>query len=384
MTGTPRISWPIAGAACVAVLIEAASNAMFAYSLGYYRATVFGLSVLVDGALLALGSVAVAVFQANLATGILQRQKGAPLWLPLGVLIVCLGYSVGAMASHLLEMQRRRGDALALPAGAHAAARGGQANAQRAYDDAAAAIDRTGQELARLGTPRAAAVIRAEITGARVALSVTQSSKGCTENLGQDWIAAGCSTLLAMRRDLASAEKAEQLAERQAAQRKELVPLAKDLQDARERLAGEHAPSAPSAFEAMLSQVLPWAFAVAVMLCGTFGFAAASRPAKVQPPAPAVPVVPPAASPAPLPRPRAPAKPSSLSDLLQGLTDGTTTAPGCAMLPDGWIDAPQRALANVLGISPGTVCRGLQALEASGSLAVRVVGRKSHLKLTTT
>jgi len=378
---TGRVSWLMFGAACVSVAIEAASNALFAYELGgLVKATVYGLPLYVDGALLAAGSVAIAVFQAHAATEVIHRPPGARIGAAVVILAACLCYSTGAMTAHLLALQQRSFDKVA-------AERAKYDGAAREYQATRAARDRAEQEytraigeLARLGSPRAGTAIQAEIADARISPAVLRETNQCTERLDVARLREACEPLRKLYRERGDATRHAETMATAGEAKTALAERERELAAAVAALKEIPEPAAPWAARLWLAAGLPWIFAAVIELCATVGFALSRRPAaptpshkQVTPPGPSTPPVPTGA--------RRPTKPRDLAELIQSLCDGKTSAAGCTVTDDGWLSASQRDLAAVLGVAAATVSREIKRLKDAGTLATRERGQGQDIKL---
>ncbi len=370
-----KVSWPMIGAASVAVAVEAASNALFAYDLGAVFATIGGVRVAIDGALLAAGSVAIAVVQALTASKLLRSRE--PRRVPACVLAVCLAYSTGAMATHMLALQQRAHDR-------ETAAVAHQARAEAARDTAKADHTRKAAEYARVagrvqsaGETRAPSAIQAAIDAAPVPTSVLRATRQCTSGLADAGLRRACEPLLQLHSERETAGAREKLDGDFAVAKRDLDTAQQKLSAADARLADTPRPEAPWVVRTVLAQWLPWLMAIAIELCATLGFAYAARPApaarREEPPALSEPDA------GTQPRQRA-TKPTDLGELLDGLAAGAIVAPGCIVHPDGWVEASQRSLGAVLGVAAPTVSRQLADLEARKAIATKRVGRGQLIK----
>lgn len=363
------------GAACVSVAAEAASNALFAYELGGLAyAEIRGVRFAVDGALLAGVSVALATFQAHAATSLMapeapNRRANA------AVLGVCLAYSIGAMASHTLKLQQASLDRETRERRVYESARADTTAAEAAAARALAEYQR--REAAAIGSAnvRPVATIDADLAALKIRPDTWKLTDRCTARLDISWAREACEPALALYRERTAAAKATGDVSGFATARAELDRAERAAADARAKLSAIAAPSDPWKIRVVLAMALPWVVTIALELCATLGFGLARRPPARPAPVDAAPIDP------PTPRARHPPRPSTLAALLEGVMAGTTSAPGCTITADGWIDASQRELGTLLGCTAATVCREIEALETAGRIARRKIGRKQQIKM---
>lgn len=362
-------------AAFVAVLAQSASNAIFAYELGgVFVATVYGVRIAVDGAVLAAGSVALAVFQAHTATA-LQREpvarRNPVAWV---LLIGCMCYSLGAMSSHVLKLQRHQNKDIAVARQAYDAAAGNQRAAFEAYQTAKRAHDASVADLQRATAVRSVAEIQAEISSVRINPRAWRDTDQCSK-FPTAWHKQKCDPILDLYRERAAAASRTDRGADAAHARKRLDAAREKLAAANDGLRRAVKPEARWHAEMVLAQLLPWIVAIALELIGTFGFGFAGgkrEPAKVtrrDEPRPAKPA-----------KVDAPAGADELHALLIGLQTGTVRAPECTTA-DGWLIAPQDVLARLLGVTGATISRKLKKLEQQGVIAVRKVGRATRIRV---
>jgi hypothetical protein len=368
-----RINYGILAAACAAVVVEATSNALFAYELGgLARITIGGHDIAADGALLAVASVVIAVFQAHSATTLLERPNDPNRnWTAL-FLCVCLFYSTGAMASHILKMQQHAMDK-------EARARSLYDGAKRDRDAAAATVARLARDveggrdaLAKVEKHRSLTAIQADIPGATPKPDAWKLSAQCTARLHEPWLREACAPMLRLYQERSEALEASTKAAAAETAKGQLATAEAARAAAELKLAGIDAPSDAWAVRVWLAQVLPWVVAVAIEICATLGFKQARRPAAPIAPDPPAPRSPPSRNQV--------AKPSTLGTLLADLSAGTASAPGCTVDADGWICGTLDDLGAVLGVKKATVSRDLANLKSQGLVATRPAGRRNEIK----
>ena len=369
--GTVReISYGVLAAAFVAAAMEAASNAAFAFELGGFLAvTAYGVRVPIDGAILAAGSIAVAVFQARSATLILRGESGSTGIVPFFFLAVCVAYSTGAMTSHLMKLQRLHHER-------ELDARKGYDLAASALKEAEASRDRLETErgdLAKAGT-RSQPEIKAEMERVEIPKRIWRRTAECTEAT-EDESRAACAPFFALRQELARAIRADELGP-------ELAAASVKVADARRAFGQVALPVQRSEQEVFVTTWLPWLFAAVIEACGTFGFALAYRPRAPKPRAPANapnPVAPPSSPPPP--RRRASPAGIDLAATLESIRSGTLDVEGARVVSDGWIELSQRSLGAALGVSATTVNSHVAAAVADGRIAKKASGRSTALKV---
>lgn len=376
---THRTSLLTLAAASVAVTMQAASNALYAYKLGgLAKVDVSGYPVAVDGALLAAGSVAVAVFQARAAASVVHPAPGESRGLAAAIMLGCMCYSVGAMSAHVLQLQRVQQDAIAAERRVYDSAAATRDTAREAYSRAKASLQRRQQELAALGNPRAVSAIQADVEAVRIDPRHWRTSKQCSDNLHLNYIREACEPVLALYKERGAAASRADAARDVDTAARALATERGRLDAAERQLAATPRPTTPWEIERTLAAILPWTFAIVVELTGTFGFAAARRPVPATPPAPESQT---GSQPSQPRRRLAPRKPDGLHALLIGVADGTVSAPGCTVEADGWVTASGRQLAKVLGVAAPTVSRQIERMERDGIIAVKRANGGMQLKL---
>lgn len=376
MSGETRTSWLMLGAATVAVGVEAASNAMFAYDLGVWAVPAGGVTIRADGALLASASVAIAVMQAHSATAIVHHKQPA-FSLAGGMLAVGLALSVGSMSAHMLKLQQHSMERAAAVVAKYEGVAGALRTAQAAYDRAKSEDEAARGRLSNLGAVRSVDAIDADINAARPDANAWRATKECTTLLHVASLAAACGRVLDLRAERAAVTDRAAVAQAAAIAGARLTTAREELDAANAKLADTPRPETPWPVRSFLAQALPWLMATAVITLSTFGFARAVRP--VAPLAPAGPT-PPAGTQVPPPRPARTSRPSSLATLLESLSSGSATVPGCSVDAEGWVDASQRQLAKALGLSNATVSRQLGVLRAQNSVATKIDNGRELIK----
>jgi CRP-like cAMP-binding protein len=194
-----------------------------------------------------------------------------------------------------------------------------------------------------------------------------------------------------------------------------LAALDAELADAKERdrlaavvadLSGKTSTAAPvrdadpqiSAIALALSAVglspdretLAKAFGLLLVLLVELGSTALPRAAFVRVPAAPLPVERRAVA-APVPveaEPVAPAKPRRASrakvdplEVIRAACAGRMAIAGASLTPDGWLYVSQRAIADVVGLSPPTVGRKIEEARRAGTILVRTDSRGSAIRL---
>ena len=341
-------------AASIALAVESASNALFVYGFGQFPVALGGVAFLADGALMAAGSASIAAFQAHAADKLIngKANRGAAVVF----LSACIAYSGGAMAYHLFKLQREHGAKEAAAAAEYRLARG--------------EFDSLSSEMDTLGNPRPVAVVTAEQGGARPEFKTWRATRECTEAT-EPASKDACSRYLELSQEIG-----------RAARKIELQPK---LDKSRLRLEKLTPPTEKSAFESALTAWLPWAFALAIGLCGTFGFALSRRaPASASPAAgrraPPDPTPGPATAAGEAPSAPAPRASGDLAATVAELAAGSLSLPGAVVLQDGWVKVAQDTLGRHLGVSKTTVNNRIKALRAAGRLDVRTDASGSALK----
>lgn len=341
-------------AAAVATVAEAASNALFAYSLGGLAfVAVGGAVVSADGALLAAASVAISALQARSAT---LAIRGPNRLGPALVAVLCLCYSAGAVASHVLKLQRLQTDAR----GKVSATYDGKAKAESKAAGEVAALE---AELASLGATRTEPEVKAALDAAPVSAGVFNRSKQCTE-VTQDDTRQACRPILDLRQEMARAIRAADI-------RQKLVAAKATLKTASEALAGEHRPAQPGAGEQFAAAVLPWIFAVVLIVCATFGWSLAGAPVA----APRKPDEPRRPDPAPLP--------ADAADVMRTLASVSAGAgpSGLALGADGVVRFAQRAASPAFGMPARKLTAALATLAAAGKVSVSSGPRGTEVRV---
>lgn len=351
------VNVPLFAASTVALFAVAASNALFAYELG---GSFIVDGVPVDGVLLASASVALAIFQADRAAAAIRGDRTA--WL---FLAICLTYSLGAMASHVMQLQSDRARV--------------DVSARVKYNDAKAERDRRRAELDAIGVARSVAEISAAEAIAPVPEAIRRRSGGCVD-VTEAETRRMCGPLLDLRAERARADR-----------RAEIEPK---LTSAEAKLEKLEPPAERSAVGETVRAVLPWVFAIALEFLETFGFglAFAAKPARPEAPRPARifvedngtaagPPVPPVKPVQPARALKGSAGAEGLYRLLDRIEAGTGIIPTAIVQPDGWISAGQSEIGGALGVSKTTVNNWLSHLVGAGRVQKRIDGRNVSLKI---
>lgn len=341
-------------AAAVATIAEAASNALFAYSLGGLMPVTIGeRTISADGALLAAASAAISAIQARSAT---LAVRGPNRVGPAAVMVLCLCYSAGALTSHVLKLQRLQADE--------------RGKVSRSYDSKASARDRAAAELAALeaelaplAAQRSEPEVRAAMDAAPVPAAVFRRSNQCTE-VTQDDTRQACQPILTLRVEMARAIRAGEL-------RRDLPGKRVALTAAEAALAGEQKPAEPGAAEQFAAAVLPWVFSVVLIVCATFGWALALAP--VAPPK--APDAPRRHDPSPLPPDAA-----GVMQVLASVAAGSGP-PGLSLGGDGSVRFAQRAASAAFGMPQRKLASTLSMLAAAGKVAVASGPRGTEVRV---
>jgi hypothetical protein len=233
-----------------AILAEAMSNALRAYSLGthldQFTLSIGHFPVSIAGAVLALAAVAVTGSQARAAwVALTPSSPGRQRWVAGATAALLLSVSISAMVSHLLEAQRAKvadegGD------------RGRHDRAKVAYEMLKAEDD--GLQLP--APPRSAAEIQADVASVKIDMRIWRASKQC-EDITREESKIACAPVLALYKERAKA-----------ARRTELAP---DLAKAKAELDAAPRPTEASAAETGVAGVWGWLMGFAVVFVATFG-----------------------------------------------------------------------------------------------------------------
>lgn len=367
-----RVAW--AFAAVFAVSVQATSNALFGYELadGMAPVTIAGAKLSAVGVGFAAMAVVIAICQAMAAAAIFR--PGESKWLAAAIVIPCMVASVASVVSHVLAFQQARLERGAAAEAAYTSARNIRDARQRERDDAAKVLAAREAELAKRPSGRGISEIETDIAAVRIAKDAWNASAQCTR-IADQWTGTACEPLLRLRAEKAAAVERYGLASAVEAEAAKVAAASKSLEEAERDLGHTPAPATPWPARVFLAQTLPWVLAIVVELCGTLGFVMAERAKR--------PLPTPVPNPSPAPAPRSPAArhASDLGALLESLASGKTSGPGCVVLPDGWIDASQNALAKLLGVTAPTVCRQLDSLEEAKVVATRKQGAKKQIRV---
>lgn len=372
-----RVAW--ACAAVVAVSVQAASNALFAYELadGMAPVAIGGAKLSAIGLGFASMAVVIAVSQAMAAAEFFR--PGGTKWLAACIALPCMVASIASVVSHVLAFQQARLERGAAADAAFASARNIRDARKTERDDAVKAHARAEAELAKRPPGRGISEIEADLAAVRVAPDAWRASNQCTR-IADRWTGSACEPVLNLRAEKAAAVERYGLATAVQAEADKVASAYKALEEAERDLGRAPKPETPWPVRVFLAQMLPWVLAVVVELCGTLGFVMAER-AKPRPapraPAPSAPTTP--TNPAP-PSPVA-RHATDLGVLLQNIATGKTTAAGVTITADGWIDASQAALGRVLGVTAPTISRQLGALESNGVIETRKQGNRSQVRI---
>lgn len=357
-----KVDWTIAAAAAVGLVGVALSNALFAYKLGAYPVEMFGRSVLVDGLVLGALSTVLSVFQARAATTIIRGSRGEPKLTAALIFVVCFAYSSAAMASHVIELQRKQDDFRADKSQGFTLAANALEDAKAALEakrKAKAALD---AEKARTASARTQAEIRADMETLRGKYPKTwRNSSHCSEAWALD--NEPCVSLRPLNVELAAAIEAEDLAPKLAKAALDVDAALAKVDAARAKLAAESKPKETDDLEKMLRFWIVVTFAIALECVETFGFALAYRRDETAPdPEPE----PDACSP-PTGGAKGKATAEDVLRLIQQARDGAVRLSG-ARVSGGRVTVGQKSLADALGISKATVNARVQRLVNEGRL----------------
>lgn len=254
----PLWSWaPIS----LGIVAETVSNGLRAYGLGQHlehftiRAGGFDLSL--SGWVMVLAALAISLSQSRawwiaLTPGETRQRIIAGLT---GTLLLAI--SISAMASHILEAQRAKTGDEAGAARDYLRAEEAHKAAKDAYDSAKAEID-------ALGTPRAVAIIQAEVQATKIDMRIWRRSAQCTD-ISKDDTKEACGPILALYKERGAAARKTELEPQLAALRADVAAKAAGL-------ARQQKPKAEATdTESLVVGWWAWIMGLGVVMIATFG-----------------------------------------------------------------------------------------------------------------
>lgn len=368
-----RVAW--AFAAVFAVGVQATSNALFGYELadGMAPVEIGSAKLSAVGIGFAAMAVVIAVCQAMAAAALFR--PGESKWLAAAIVIPCMVASIASVVSHVLAFQQARLERGAAAEAAYSSAKAIRDARRQEHADATKVHATREAELSKRPAGRGLSEIDADLAGVRVAADAWKASAQCTR-INDQWTGSACEPVLRLRAEKAAAVERYSIAQSVEAEAARVLAAAKGLEEAERDLGRTPAPAAPWPVRVFLAQMLPWVLAIVVELCGTLGFVMAER-AKRPTRQPSLPQ----ADPSPAPTQPAARHASDLGALLESLSSGKMTAPGCSVGPDGWIDASQPTLAKLLNVTAPTISRQMDSLEAHQIVATRKQGNRKQIKV---
>ena len=346
---------PLLLGASIAVAVEAASNAAFAWKLGgRLSVPIAGVQVPLDSSFLGAIAVGVALFQANSATRIVH---GPDRGIAAAFFVPCLAVSASCMFLHVTELQRWHANR--------------EPNA-KPYERLEKEYRRLEGELSGLGTPRPGDVITAEIRSYPIPERVWKDTDQCTKKLQDETNARTCAPVNKLYVERANRSRIAELEPKLVELRATLDAMAKP--DTVEK----------SPAEAWAIAFFPWLFAGVVELLATFGFAYARRASRSSD-TPPTPRKPPQGmnghGPTVTPPKSAGSRAKDIRSILDDVSAGRIQVPGSKVYPDGSVYAPQSALGTVAGTSKATVNRELKAAVSAGTLKIIAHGTVNAYKI---
>lgn len=351
--------WLARAAAGATLLVQAASNALYAYRLGHV--SIPGYLVTVDGVLLAVAAVCVAVLEAVLAKRLLAGETTRRGWCALA-LAVSLAFSGGSLVSHVLQLTRAQAES--------------EIDRAARYDRAKKHFDQLESDARALGTPRPVAVLAVEVRQLRIDPATWRDTHEC-RRVSNRYQQEACAPALAIYKE-----------QQEAAELARLTPL---IDRARAALDGMTRPEDRGAADEFLAAYLPWAMMLVILMFATFGFGLAALPPP--PPRPDMtlrkleqrqidrrPIY---AGPPPAPATRKPTSRRGAKALVDWYKQLDQAAPpsGVSLDGDGWCMAGQEALAVALQTTKPTVSRWLASLAAAGEIELRTSPRGTIFKV---
>lgn len=334
-------------ASAVVLAAQGASNALYAYQLGHTHLP--GYTMTVDGLVLAAAACGVTVLEAVIAKRLLAGDTESPRFCGV-VLAASLAFSLSTMVAHVSKLQRVQAEA--------------ELDQAAKYDRALETYRRLERDASRLGTPRPATVIDAEIKSLRIDPQAWRESRECTRPTNRYQIEA-CAPVAALHREASEAA--------------ELAALRPKMDGARAALDTMSRPESRGAAESLLSAWLPWLATAVLGMFATFGFALSggARRASLDAPAQraslqAAPIM---AGPGRARKAGGSRRGAASLIVWYGGLDRQALPAGISLDADGWCTAGQEALASALGVAKPTVSRWLATLGQSGEIEVRTSPR---------